>query len=132
MTNKPCWQTGANPDDWFISRDGKQYPDEEFLTDAEKRAIGKTVLGLAGESYDDHQARVARAIRAVEADRRRAALQRRRKAKEACLACPMRDECLRLALDGNFQHGTWGGLYEEELRELRRRISARKRGPLNG
>lgn len=122
----PCWETGIDPDDWFISRDGKQYPDDEFLTEVEKANIARSVLPKADETEDEHTERVDRAIRAAVADRRRAALQRRRKAREACYDCPVRLQCLDLALEGNIQHGTWGGYYEEEIREIRREIKRRR------
>lgn len=117
----PCWEAdGVEPDDFFIGRDGKQYPDEEFLTLEEKAAIVKTVLYRQGETVEEHQVRQERAIRAATAARKRAALARRRHAKEACFSCPVRLECLDIALRDGIQHGTWGGYYEEELREIRR------------
>lgn len=127
MSDTPCSASGIDPDDWFIGRDGKQYPDDEFLTEAERRGISRSVLPIGGETAEAHQERVDRALRAAEADRRRAALQRRRKAREACYSCPLRGECLDQALREEQNHGTWGGYYEEELREIRREISRRKR-----
>ena len=43
-----------------------------------------------------------------------------RKAKAVCARCPVRDECLRWALDAAEGHGVWGGLDEVERRQLRR------------
>ena len=41
------------------------------------------------------------------------------KAKEICGACAVRLECLNYALQIREQHGVWGGLNEEERRQLR-------------
>lgn len=119
-----CNHPEIDPDDWFISRDGKQYPSDRFLTDEEETRIAKAVLVRQGETDAEHAERVASAIRAAAADRRRAALGRRRRAKETCLRdCPVdtRLQCIEYALDNGIRHGTWGGLYEEEIHELRRR-----------
>jgi WhiB family redox-sensing transcriptional regulator len=42
------------------------------------------------------------------------------RAKEVCRACMVRDQCLDYALAGNMHYGVFGGLSEEERRELRR------------
>lgn len=124
---KPCSSPDNDPEDWFISRDGKQYPDDEFLTDAERQGIARSVLQIMGESAEGHQRRVDRAITHVEAERRRRALQRRRQAREKCYSqCKVRTDCLEKALKGDHVHGTWGGYLEEELRELRKEIARRK------
>lgn len=122
----PCNRPEKNPDDWFLSKDGKQYPDEDFLTDAEVRGLAASVLRIEGETYEEHQARVDRALRAARADRRRKALRRRRDAKAACQTCYFRTDCLDKAIDEQIPHGTWGGYYEEELRELREAIEQRR------
>jgi WhiB family transcriptional regulator, redox-sensing transcriptional regulator len=41
-------------------------------------------------------------------------------AKAVCLGCSVRDECLDWALDTAQDAGVWGGLGEEERREIRR------------
>lgn len=46
------------------------------------------------------------------------------RAKRICGSCPVRVECLTMALAGNERHGIWGGLGEEDRRRLRRRIEA--------
>jgi WhiB family redox-sensing transcriptional regulator len=46
-------------------------------------------------------------------------------AKRVCRACPVRGECLEWALTTFQDAGVWGGLGEEERREIRR---ARRRG----
>ncbi|RSS82202.1 hypothetical protein EF919_39755, partial [Streptomyces sp. WAC02707] len=40
------------------------------------------------------------------------------RAKEVCMSCPVRRECLEWALDTEQPHGVLGGLTEEERREL--------------
>ncbi len=49
------------------------------------------------------------------------------RAKEVCAECPVHDECLQYALDTNQDSGIWGGLSEEERRNIRRRMVARNR-----
>jgi WhiB family transcriptional regulator, redox-sensing transcriptional regulator len=44
-----------------------------------------------------------------------------RDAKRVCLGCPVRDLCLKYALDTGQTVGVWGGLSALELRHLRRR-----------
>ena len=41
-------------------------------------------------------------------------------AKAVCGACPVRERCLRFALETNQEAGIWGGTTEEERRRLRR------------
>lgn len=125
----PCQEPDNDPDDWFIGRDGKQYPDDDFLTEDEVRRISKTVLAKSGETAEEHRDRVDAALAAAERDRRRKALARRRHAKEECFGCPFRSGCLEKALEENTPatHGTWGGYFEEELRTIRLEIARRKR-----
>jgi WhiB family redox-sensing transcriptional regulator len=42
------------------------------------------------------------------------------RAKRICLACPVRTECLEWSLVTYQDAGVWGGLDEEERREIRR------------
>lgn len=44
-----------------------------------------------------------------------------RQARQRCLACPVRLECLADALQWECDFGVWGGLTERERRALRRR-----------
>lgn len=44
-------------------------------------------------------------------------------AKEVCAQCPVRTECLRHALRVREPYGVWGGLTEEERRELTTRVA---------
>lgn len=121
----PCRE--GDPDDWFLAKDGKQYPSDDLLTDDDRLEI----LEQANEQGLTDEARVEfieKAQDRAEADAKRAALQRRRHAKEACHDCLFRTRCLQMAIEGDFQHGTWGGYFEEEIREIRREIARRKRG----
>ncbi|MFE6853457.1 WhiB family transcriptional regulator [Streptomyces sp. NPDC057674] len=47
-----------------------------------------------------------------------------RYAKEICLQCPFRSDCLQGALDRGEEYGVWGGLDEKERRRLRRARTA--------
>ncbi|WP_405461529.1 WhiB family transcriptional regulator [Streptomyces sp. NBC_00101] len=42
-------------------------------------------------------------------------------AKAVCRRCPVTETCLQWALDTNQDTGVWGGLAEDERRNLRRR-----------
>ncbi|MFP5019298.1 WhiB family transcriptional regulator [Pseudonocardia phyllosphaerae] len=46
---------------------------------------------------------------------------RQREAKEFCVRCPVRTECLAHALDNEIDSGVWGGTTERERRALLRR-----------
>ncbi|MFE7174704.1 WhiB family transcriptional regulator [Streptomyces sp. NPDC057616] len=48
-------------------------------------------------------------------------------AKAVCRRCPVREECLRWALDTSECMGVWGGTSEMERRALRRRQRASAR-----
>ncbi len=41
-------------------------------------------------------------------------------AKAVCARCPVREACLRFALDTGQEYGIWGGLTEDERQRLRR------------
>jgi WhiB family transcriptional regulator, redox-sensing transcriptional regulator len=45
-------------------------------------------------------------------------------ARELCLTCPVRPECLEFALQDGSLHGLWGGTTETERRQIRRRRAA--------
>ncbi|MEU9980567.1 WhiB family transcriptional regulator [Streptomyces sp. NPDC050856] len=53
------------------------------------------------------------------------ALLQAEEAKAVCRRCPVREQCLRWALESGQEAGVWGGLSEEERRALKRRISRR-------
>ncbi|HEV7647286.1 MAG TPA: WhiB family transcriptional regulator [Actinophytocola sp.] len=42
-------------------------------------------------------------------------------AKAVCARCPVREQCLRYALDNGLDHGVFGGTTERERRALTRR-----------
>lgn len=119
----PCRE--GDSDDWFISKDGKQYPSDDLLSDGIRKAILDEANRLELQD-DDRVAFIEKAQDRAEADAKRAELRDRRHAKEACQSCLFRTRCLDMVLDGDFQHGTWGGYYEEEIREIRREIKRRK------
>ncbi|MFI7361614.1 WhiB family transcriptional regulator [Streptomyces sp. NPDC050149] len=50
-------------------------------------------------------------------------------AKAVCRSCPVRQECLRWALDNGQDAGVWGGLDETERRALKRRSRRRAKDP---
>ncbi len=43
------------------------------------------------------------------------------RAKQLCMGCPVRTECLSDALDNRVEFGVWGGMTERERRALLRR-----------
>jgi WhiB family redox-sensing transcriptional regulator len=49
------------------------------------------------------------------------------KAKGVCCQCPVKVECLDFAMETNQDTGIWGGLSEDERRNLRRQNAARTR-----
>ncbi|MCW2900007.1 MAG: whiB [Streptosporangiaceae bacterium] len=48
-------------------------------------------------------------------------------AKRICALCPARIECLEYAIETGQDFGVWGGLDEDERRDLRRQESRRAR-----
>lgn len=118
----PC-SDPAKRDDWFIARDGKQYPDDEFLTDREKEILETAAAdnGIDAEEF----------VAEAEDEIKRQRLIRRRQARDACYECYFRTDCLNTVLgDDTIRHGTWGGYTEEQIREIR--AEKRKRDRRNG
>lgn len=109
MTAKtPC---ESSPDDWFIERDGKQYRDDILVdfNDVDLVELDLQGPGAAQEFIDR-----------AEAEARKQALIRRRKAREACHNdCPVRLQCLDAGLakydDDGELHGIWGGYFAEDV-----------------
>lgn len=50
-------------------------------------------------------------------------------AKDVCAECPVAQECLIFAVTTNQEYGIWGGLDEEERREVRRAWRRASRRP---
>jgi WhiB family redox-sensing transcriptional regulator len=48
-------------------------------------------------------------------------------AKAVCRTCPVRDACLRFAIETNQEAGVWGGTSEDERDRIRRAWLARRR-----
>ncbi|MFZ8998545.1 MAG: WhiB family transcriptional regulator [Ilumatobacteraceae bacterium] len=49
------------------------------------------------------------------------------RAKQVCSQCTVTSECLEFALETNQDSGIWGGLSEEERRQIRRQRAAAAR-----
>ena len=116
----PC--QGANADDWFIGRDGRQYADDELIPAERllefKADITKTVR-MSGLTDDEIVEVIDHDITEAEDEIRRAALIRRRHARDACHnECRLRLQCLTKAIEGREFYGTWAGYYEEQLRDI--------------
>jgi WhiB family redox-sensing transcriptional regulator len=47
-----------------------------------------------------------------------------REAKQICLGCEVKAECLAAALDGDERFGVWGGMSERERRKLKKQARA--------
>ena len=56
-----------------------------------------------------------------------AALDQIAAAKGVCMQCAARPECLEFALESNQDSGVWGGLSEDERRQIRRERKAARR-----
>lgn len=108
----PC---EADPDRWFIDRDGRKYDDEVLIT--VEQLLDATD---AGEDPDD-------AVDRLTQEAVKARLVERRHARDDChTACKVRTLCLQKALDNQEQYGIWGGYYPEQRRQLEREIEARR------
>jgi WhiB family redox-sensing transcriptional regulator len=51
-------------------------------------------------------------------ERKEEKLERERRAKEICLTCAVKKECLEYALSIREPHGIWGGLNEVERKQV--------------
>lgn len=126
MTKQTPCQAG-NAEDWFIDRDGRQYVDDGSLEPSpeEVRARAERLASKRGEEVgEEHLTRAHLQLRDAN---KQAALIRRRMAKQAChTTCPVRTQCLSVALDTRPQYGTWGGYYPEELGKIYAEIDRRR------
>lgn len=109
----PCAAPENDPEDWFISKDGRQYPDDDLVFNV------ASLVADARANFDDRPE--DEIVQEAEDQAVQAALVRRRHAKDKChVDCYLRTQCLGLALAPNAPlHGTWGGYYEEELKKIR-------------
>ncbi len=112
----PCARPENDPNAWFIERDGRQYPDETLVTEEE------LTQALEIRTQDEGESRMGFAIRVMEDlvdTKLRLRLISRRHAKDACFTqCIFRMHCLNVATVNEEQHGTWGGYYPEERRQI--------------
>lgn len=114
MIVTPCADPENDPNDWFIEKDGRQYADDVLVPDAELESVAWEARALYREGKEDLILR--------------AALRRRRHARDKCYECPLRLACLTRTLDAaDVEYGTKGGYYPEELRKVQREIVRRKR-----
>lgn len=114
----PCADPANDPQDWFIRPDGKQYAFEDLLTEDEGRRITLSVLPLADESPEAHEVRCEGARQAARNNRRALMLRRRQAAKASCFRCPIQRSCGNGAIERREMHGTWGGMFEEEIAQV--------------
>lgn len=108
----PCADDANDPDDWFVSKDGTQYAWEPLIDDDfwELVQYAARADGIEPPTREEAEARA-----------RKAALIRRRQARDLChTACERRLECLGTAIDGTLdvEHGIRGGYYPEQLRKI--------------
>lgn len=114
----PCENPANDPEDWFIGKDGRQYPDDVVI---DEQAVADRALAEHGDGEGIFEA-VDTALDAATQEALNAALVRRRHAKDKChVECYFRTQCLTIALTKpEPPYGTWGGYYEEELKVIRR------------
>lgn len=118
----PCARPENDPNDWFIEKDGRQYVDEPVFTKDEIEVIVDAAI--------DADQDVAVALQTATDQRLTENLLLRRHAKDKChVDCYLRTTCLSIALanPSPATHGTWGGYYSEELRQIRQLRDARAR-----
>lgn len=53
-------------------------------------------------------------------------------AKVTCLGCEVATTCLRYAIENDIEHGTWGGLDEDERKAISRRVTRPRPGFTRG
>lgn len=125
MTDQtPCRDPQNDPEDWFIDKDGKQYPDDDFVTTQQVNDAADAIPGFDKDDLDQWET----LVETLEEDAKKTALRKRRHARDKCYTeCYFRTHCAQAALDTRPEHGTWGGYYREELKVLYKDLDARKR-----
>lgn len=121
----PCRRDGADPDDWFIDTDGKQYRDEDLLDDNDYTRISHELPEDATEEEIDQ------AIDSAEQERRKENLVKRRHAIEACFndcITRVRTMCLDSSVDPLIPHGIWGGYTPKQRRTIDDGVQKRRMG----
>lgn len=120
MTRTPC-QLG-DPEDWFITKWGEYRGEIPELTEEQEQQVrAEADAGLGTQILGEERERlIQEAVDAANEELVAAMLVRRRRAAEACSSCPVRLECLDLALNNAERHGTWGGVFEEEIQKFHR------------
>jgi hypothetical protein len=108
----PCQQ--GDPENWFIEDDGKQYPDDHFLSEE----LEEDLFLEARANGDDRSA--AEIIGDFDVEAKADALKRRRHAIDAChIDCRLRLQCLDLGLQPDtLSYGIYGGYTAKQRREI--------------
>lgn len=111
----PC-QRSDTPEDWFLERDGKQYPDDEWVTEEERAKITDTIQS---GNWIDEEGTIKWHLDRLERLRKEAALRRRRHALEACQnECYFRTQCLEIGIEENPPYGIFGGYDREQRKQI--------------
>lgn len=123
IAKTPC-QTG-DPEHWFISRDGKQYAWDDLVSKADLlQGVMDAIDGRPLEDVTPEEVHIIR--RGIVKTARDEQVKLRRQAKESCYSCPVRLQCLSVALEQGYDKGTWGGYFEEQLDKIRREMRKRQ------
>lgn len=122
----PCSSPENDPNDWFISKSGTQYPDDPLEGNTPEAVVAAKAADVERVGRALTEAEERRAENRVADEALRIQLRRRRHAQEACFGCYVRTQCLDKALENEELHGTWGGYTEEQLKEIRQEIARRK------
>ena len=111
----PCRQPDADPDDWFIEPNGKQYRDDD-------ENITESMIEAAMREGESHDA----ALKRLQAEWLKVQLRKRRNARDMCFTdCQVRLWCLGQSMtpdltDVTVEHGIFGGYDADERRTLAR------------
>lgn len=83
----------SNNDEYEINSDNKALVDTAWMQDAS--CVFFPEINFYSSSYDEIKI-----------------------AKNVCETCPVKKECLQMALDTNQRYGVWGGSHAQELRQV--------------